>query len=1376
MVFMNIVSWNIRGAAARGVSLMLRDLVHRHSVSCLAVLEPRISGPRALSIIRSLEFQGVHVEDAIGFSGGIWILWDTSILDIHVLRSHRQFVHTKVRIIGTSQAAFVTFVYGSPQASLRAELWEALPSLLPNHDAPWMVLGDFNAYLEASDKAGGGALNLPSMQRFQSCLTACGLFDMGFKGPPFTWEGRGVRERIDRGVCNTLWLHYFPEAVILHLPQLKSDHKPILMASSGIVEQRHFVRPFRFLASWLTHDDFPRVVEESWQRGDDWLHSSNGFREDVLVWNQEVFGNILKRKRRLIRRLEGINQRLSMAIDRGLDTLQRSLWKEYNAVLVQEELLWMQKSRCLWLQFGDRNTSFFHTATLVRRKRNRIEALLNQDGDLITDYNALKELAFVFFRDSYMDEGGGESLTCSTSFSPLPAAFLNHFQAEFDASEIKDAVFSMGPLKAPGPDGFQPIFFHSQWHTVGDSTVDFVMRCFADPSRISQVNETLIVLIPKIDSPERITHYRPISLCNVIYKTITKVITNRLRSAMGDLVSPNQCSFVPGRHSSDNIIIAQEVFHSMRSRKGAKGWMAMKVDLEKAYDRLSWSFLLDTLRLIGLDDHMCSLIMQCVSSCRYQVCFNGDRTDSFIPHRGLRQGDPLSPYLFVLCMERLAHKINDAITDGGWKPVRLSRNGPPISHLFFADDLLLFGEASMEQMETVMTCLGDFCSASGMKVSIAKTRMMISSNVGTHVASQLSHVAGVALTSDLGRYLGVPLVHKRVTATNYQYILDRTQRRLSSWRTHVLNFAGRVTLTKSVIAALPTYCMQTDLLPKVVCNKLEKIQRDFIWGSAEGNRSSHPVAWSKLCRPKQEGGLGLRHMHDFNRSLVMKMGWGLISKPDALWARVLRDKYACGSAPLPVVQKKHNESHIWRAIRKTWEELNLHLRWRVGIGSEVSFWTDRWLLSGVILGDVAMAPIAFPDLHRSVADYFDHSRLQWRVADFQHLIPAHNFAEILAMSPPSDVVGQDRIVWGLTSNGLFSSKSAYEARARSDAGDVSLPWSRVWKWDGPFKVSNFLWRTLNNGIWVNNRRWQSHLTEDALCPLCQEEPETTLHLFRDCCRVRPLWQQHVRPSMQASFFECDFRPWLLNNLQNDSLQPLSSGIFLNFGLLLWSIWSWRSKFVFQGITFDLHHVFTSALRLQLEHSHSVSTVRSSTVAGSRNYTVQQIRWAPPPPQWIKCNTDGSVRGSSGLATSGGVFRDEFGQWKLGFCRNLGSSNVLWAELWGIFSAISLAWRRSFPKVIIESDSSVAVQLVTLGCDPWHPYGGLVGQIRAWMERAWEVRVVHVRREANQVADCLANMAHDLTLGIHVIERAPPNCSSLLLADVSGVSFPRSTRV
>src|ERR1044072_3518222 len=171
------------------------------------------------------------------------------------------------------------------------------------------------------------------------------------------------------------------------------------------------------------------------------------------------------------------------------------------------------------------------------------------------------------------------TLVTISSFPPLSACLLNGVHQDLIHAEVKDTVFGMGPLKAPGPDGLQALFFQSQWHIVGDSVVRFVKDCSLCPQHVGKVNETLLVLIPKIEAPERITHYRPISLCNVIYKTVTKVLTNRLRRVMPELISPNQCSFVPGPHSSDNIMIAQEVFHSMRVLKRQTGWMAIKVDL-----------------------------------------------------------------------------------------------------------------------------------------------------------------------------------------------------------------------------------------------------------------------------------------------------------------------------------------------------------------------------------------------------------------------------------------------------------------------------------------------------------------------------------------------------------------------------------------------------------------------------------------------------------------------------------------------------------------------------------------------------------------------------------------------------------------------------
>ena len=215
----------------------------------------------------------------------------------------------------------------------------------------------------------------------------------------------------------------------------------------------------------------------------------------------------------------------------------------------------------------------------------------------------------------------------------------------------------MGLLKALGVDGIQALFFQKHWNVVGESLFSTVKDIFDCGSIDATVCKTLIILIPKKDKPENFSKFRPISLCNTFYKIITKIIANRFKVIMNKVVAPTQSSFVPGRHITYNIIITQEVVHSMRTMRGRDGFMAMKVDLEKAYDKLSWSFIADTIHDIGIPDKLISVFMKCLTGTTMQISWNGDVSEEFRPSIGVRQGDPLSPYIFVICMEILSHLI-----------------------------------------------------------------------------------------------------------------------------------------------------------------------------------------------------------------------------------------------------------------------------------------------------------------------------------------------------------------------------------------------------------------------------------------------------------------------------------------------------------------------------------------------------------------------------------------------------------------------------------------------------------------------------------------------------------------------------------------------
>ena len=186
-----------------------------------------------------------------------------------------------------------------------------------------------------------------------------------------------------------------------------------------------------------------------------------------------------------------------------------------------------------------------------------------------------------------------------------------------------------------------------------------------------------------------VTQFRPISLCNVLYKIISKMLAARLKTILPDIISPTQSAFVPGRMITDNVLIAYECVHKIKNKRaGQFGLCAVKLDMHKAYDRVEWIFLRNMMVKLGFNPQWIEMIMACVSSVKYRVRFNSQETDYFTPTRGIRQGDPLSPYLFLLCAEGLSSMLQYEEV-GGIEGIRVCRNAPSVSHLLFADDSLI---------------------------------------------------------------------------------------------------------------------------------------------------------------------------------------------------------------------------------------------------------------------------------------------------------------------------------------------------------------------------------------------------------------------------------------------------------------------------------------------------------------------------------------------------------------------------------------------------------------------------------------------------------------------------------------------------------------
>ena len=250
--------------------------------------------------------------------------------------------------------------------------------------------------------------------------------------------------------------------------------------------------------------------------------------------------------------------------------------------------------------------------------------------------------------------------------------------------EVKLALKQMYPLKASSQDGMPPLFFQHFWPKIGDEVTVTVLNFLNLGISPPKFNETHIVLIPKCKEPKKITKYRLISLCNAVYKIASKAIANRLKKILSAIISDTQSAFVLGRLITDNVMVAFEAMHHIYKKKSGKvGEMALKLDMSKAYDRVEWVFLDKIMQKMGFDDKWRALIMRCVNTISYSIKINGKPQGCIIPSRWIRQGGPLSPYLFLLCGEGLSTLIRKVVEDGQLGGIVVNRGGPRLSHLYF---------------------------------------------------------------------------------------------------------------------------------------------------------------------------------------------------------------------------------------------------------------------------------------------------------------------------------------------------------------------------------------------------------------------------------------------------------------------------------------------------------------------------------------------------------------------------------------------------------------------------------------------------------------------------------------------------------------------
>uniref|UniRef100_A0A803NUT6 Reverse transcriptase domain-containing protein n=1 Tax=Cannabis sativa TaxID=3483 RepID=A0A803NUT6_CANSA len=396
-----------------------------------------------------------------------------------------------------------------------------------------------------------------------------------------------------------------------------------------------------------------------------------------------------------------------------------------------------------------------------------------------------------------------------------------------------------------------------------------VLKIFSRMRDAEGLNDTNIVLIPKKKKPDQMSELRPISLCNVVAKVITKVLANRLKGLLSRIISLNQSAFIPGRLITDNIMVSFEVLHYLKRGIGKEGCMALKLDLSKAYDRVDWHFLTAMLSRLGFCDKWVRLIYGSLCSVQYHIVSSGYTMGPILPSRGLRQGDPISPYLFLICLGRVVALIQHYEERKFLHGCRVANGAPIVSHLLFADDSFLYCKATDREVSNVQRMLEVFANASGQRVNFEKSSVFFSTNT----------------TIQMRRTI----------------------------------YLGKEVLIKAVVQALPAYTMNLFLLPMGFCPQLESVVSRFWWKSSN-SKGIHWLSWVKLTDHKVHREWLLDVVNPYietsSRSLQGQMVQALMQVDKLEWdneviSDVLNDRDRELVWRIPLSSARRNDNWFW---------------------------------------------------------------------------------------------------------------------------------------------------------------------------------------------------------------------------------------------------------------------------------------------------------------------------------------------------------------------------------------------------------------------------------------------------------------------------------
>ncbi|GJZ84117.1 RNA-directed DNA polymerase, eukaryota [Tanacetum coccineum] len=1120
----------------------VKELCVKNKVNLLSLQETKIESIELLSVKMcwgNFAFDYVH-SDSVGNSGGILCVWDPRYFKKNNVMVSDYFIMIRGIWVPTGKNLLIISVYAPQELSEKKTLWDYFSLPISNWKDEVVLMGDFNEVRTSSERF-GSVFNVQGAMSFNMFISKAGLEEV----PP----SRGV--------------------ITLTLDRYLSDHRPILLRE---INYDYGPIPFRLFHYWFEVEGFEKLIEDTWNEApvDDSNAMNNVMKklkylkEKIPVWSNDKKKSSNNSRVLLKEELST----LDVIIDKG-EGNENVVNKRNNVVNVLQDMEKLksmeaaQKAKIKWAIEEDENSKYYHGILNKKRSQLTICGIL-VEGSWIDSPNIVKNEFLSHFKNRF-DKPQQRRTQINMTFPHMITADQKpDLECDVSREEIKRAVWDCGIDKSPGPDGFTFGFYRRFWNVIEKDVVEAVRFFFNYGSFPKGGNSSFIALIPKKPDANMVKDFRPISLIGSLYKIIAKVLANCLVVVLGDIVNEVQSAFVADRQILDGPFILNEVVQWCKAKK--KQAMIFKVDFEKAYDSVRWDYLDEVLKKFGFGERWCSWIQGCLKSSRGSVIVNGSPTKEFQFYKGLKQGDPLSPFLFILVMESLHISFERVVDAGMFKGISLG-SSLHLSHLFYADDAVFVGQWSNSNIDNIVHVLQCFHQASGLRINMSKSKLM-----GVYVNGDLVEQAalkiGCATLKMPFSYLGSNVGGLMYRIQSWNEIVDRVAARLSKWKMKTLSIGGRLTLLKSVLGSIPIYHMSIFKVPMKVLHRIESVRCHFFNGSDRLEKKPIWVKWKSVLASKEKGGLGVSSLYALNRALLFKWVWRFFTQDSSLWARVIKAIH--GTDGKIGKSAKSIYPSVWLDIVHEVEKLKGHgidlmsyIQKKLGNGANTYFWEEIWC------GDVEFKKM-FPRLYALEAckNLSVASKLSQSCLDFSFRraprggVEQAQLADMLSkLDGVSLVNSSDRWRWSLVGSGDFSVASVRKLIDDKTLPEVSTKtrWIKV----VPIKVNIHAWKVRLDGLPTRLNISRRGLDIDSiLCPLCENAVESSTHIFFTCRIVREIFRK-VSCWWNVSFADIssyeEWKDWIVNSRLSLKYKNLLEGVCY---ILWWHIWAFRNKSIF----------------------------------------------------------------------------------------------------------------------------------------------------------------------------------------------------------------------